>query len=204
MKIAYIILTCEKYYYSRVQWQNIINRGHNVYYLAHTMDIPNHLYSWGANDSPSGLIFKLIDAFNHLDLDYDWYVIMEDDTFIFHDRLYSLLSNYSSNDNIAIGCDLYANIQNRLFIGAGLVLSHYTYTTLQKYIRHVPNISHLITDLCLPTTLRSWLITQHIRIIHHTGFNKYMYDPKKHFSNDAITFHNVKDWKDYAKLEELL
>jgi len=192
MKIAYIILTCEKNYYTRIQWINIISEHKSsIYYLAHTMDIPNQLYSWGATDLPSGLIFKLIDAFKHLELDYDWYVIMEDDTFVFHERLYSLLSTYPNN-NIAIGYNY--------SIPAGIVLSHKSYITLQNYIR-TSHISLLISDLCPSKSIQSWINTCGIEFIHHTGFH--IYFPKQ-FHLDAITYHGLKKWDDYAEIEKIL
>ena len=55
MRIAYIVLTCEKYASTRVPWQlqtmfSSIDRN-DIYFLGHTMDPSRRLFSWGAADS---------------------------------------------------------------------------------------------------------------------------------------------------------
>ena len=66
MRVAYIVLTCEKYISTRVQWQlqtmfRHVDRS-DLYFLGHTMDPDRRLFSWGAGDSYEELPSKFIDS----------------------------------------------------------------------------------------------------------------------------------------------
>ena len=48
---------------------------------------------------------NIIDFFKNMNIEnlYDWYIFIDDDTFVFHNRLIKLLENYNSNENYYIG-----------------------------------------------------------------------------------------------------
>ena len=96
MRIAYIVLTCELYEKTRKVWQEETVFGgvprEDVYYLGHVMRPSDRLFSWGAADDYRSLPYKFVDFFLHWDKeraedDYDWYFLMDDDTYLYVDRL---------------------------------------------------------------------------------------------------------------------
>jgi hypothetical protein len=117
------------------------------------MDTEQRLYSWGASDDYHALPYKTMDFFKNLELDYDWYILIDDDTYVFHDRLKRLLANYSPNLLISMGCIL-DHVDNELFRytsgGAGTVLSKTLYKKVCTYVRTCPNpIIHWCSDICV-------------------------------------------------------
>lgn len=213
MRIAYIILTCEKYFDTRVKWQKetaLLNvKPEDIYYLGHKMDQEQRLYSWGASDEYHALPYKTTDFFKNLDLDYDWYVLIDDDTYVFHDRLQRLLANYSPNLLISMGCTL-DHVNEELFSyhsgGAGTVLSKTLYKEVCKYVRACPNpIIHWCSDICVG----KWLLDikkdaqKQDRImfdLHNPNFHPENCESGKDNITDAITFHHLKTRDEYLQL----
>lgn len=204
MRIAYIILTCEKYISTRVSWQlqtmfQHVDRS-DLFFLGHTTDPEQRLFSWGAEDSYEQLPHKLIDFFKHTDLDYDWFIVIDDDTFVFTDRLATLLSTYSSQDSIAIG-QLLDHIRDShwgLYLsgGAGTVLSRTLYKQLCSYIRTTP--LHLVAcHWCADICLGMWIKLLGGTLTHHPQFHADIYNPSKDDLHQSITFHHLKEFKDY-------
>ena len=213
MRIAYVILTCEKYFDTRVKWQKetaLLNvKPEDIYYLGHKMDQEQRLYSWGASDEYHALPYKTTDFFKNMDLDYDWYVLIDDDTYVFHDRLQRLLANYSPNLLISMGCTL-DHVNEELFSyhsgGAGSVLSKTLYKEVCKYVRACPNpIIHWCSDICVG----KWLLDikkdaeKQDRImfnLHNPNFHPENYQSGKDNITDAITFHHLKTRDEYLQL----
>ena len=107
MKIAYILSTCEKYKDTRVKQQTesfskYIDMN-DVYYLSCKMDIDNRIFGWNSLDDSFNIIFKYIYFFQNVTLDYDWYFFGDDDTYVFHERLVSLLKSKSKPSFMDIG-----------------------------------------------------------------------------------------------------
>lgn len=203
MRIAYIILTCEAYDRTRRVWQRQTSLcdvpKQDLYYLSYKMDPSHRLFSWGAHDGYMGLPFKMIDFFKHMYLDYDWYVLMDDDTYIYTERLQSLLSTYSSTDSLAIG-HLLTHLQQTEWGsyfsgGAGTVLSRTAYDALYRAIHEAPHMSHLALHWCADISLGLWLRTIPVQWIHHAGFHPEMNGDV----STAITLHHVKHAADYAR-----
>ena len=213
MRIAYVILTCEKYFDTRVKWQKetaLLNvKPEDIYYLGHKMDQEQRLYSWGASDEYHALPYKTTDFFKNLDLDYDWYMLIDDDTYVFHDRLQRLLANYSPNMLISMGCTL-NHVREELFSyhsgGAGTVLSKTLYKEVCKYVRTCPNpIIHWCSDICVG----KWLFDikkdaqKQDRImfdLHNPNFHPENYESDKDRIDNAITFHHLKTRDEYLQL----
>ena len=96
-KICYIILTCEKYIDTRVNWQSAtcfkyINNKDCYYLSCKPVNCKKNIYGWYTKDDYTSCPDKYIAFFKNLDLVYDWYVFIDDDTFIFPDRLQKFLS----------------------------------------------------------------------------------------------------------------
>jgi len=209
MRVAYIILTCEKYFSTRVQWQlqtmfRHVDRS-DLYFLGHTMDPERRLYSWGAGDSYEQLPSKFIDFFKNTDLDYDWFILIDDDTFVFTDRLQTQLSEYHSHDSFAVG-QLLDHIHDSywgfyLSGGAGTVISRMLYHQLCSYVRTAP--SHLVScHWCADISLCMWIKGVGGQLFHHPQFHADIYNSSKDDLSKAITFHHLKEWKDYEAMDE--
>ena len=212
MKIAYIILTCEKYMNTRVLWQlktmlATVDRS-DIYYLSHTMDVDKRLFSWGAGDDYNSLPYKFVDFFRNSDLTYDWYVLIDDDTFVFHDRLLMLLSAYDPTQKVCIGKEL-DHIQHMIWGlymsgGAGTVISYPVYKELCMYMKLHPNtkvICHWCADICLGMWMKQ---LTGIQMVNHSQFHTDRYDLEKDSAEDTITFHHLNTWEDYELCDRLM
>jgi len=211
MRVAYIILTCEKYTNTRVTWQLQTMFQHvprsDLYFLGHTMDPEQRLFSWGAGDSYEELPSKFIDFFRNTDLDYDWYILIDDDTFVFTERMTALLATYQSHDSFAVG-QLLDHIQDSywgLYLsgGAGTIISRMLYHQLCSYVRTAP--PHQVScHWCADISLGMWIKRVGGQLFHHPHFHADIYDASKDNLEKAITFHHLKEWKDYEVMEAVI
>ncbi len=206
MKICYIVLTCEKYFTTRVEWQlktmfKNVNKN-DIYFLGHKMDKDNNLYSWGANDKYNGLVFKLVDFFKNMDLDYDWYVFIDDDTFVFHNRLERLLSLYNTNIKLCIGREL-QHIKHTewgiyLSGGAGTAMTKPLYQSICNLIRTSKHISDVVVHMCADICMGMWIKQiSDVHVLNSERFNPELislYDIN-HFC--TITLHHLKSLTDF-------
>jgi len=193
---------------TRVPWQlqtmfQHIDRN-DLYFLGHTMDPTQRLFSWGCGDSYEELPFKFIDFFKNLTLDYDWYVLIDDDTFVFTERMKALLSTYQSHDSFAVG-QLLDHIRTSewgiyLSGGAGTVISRMLYHQLCAYIRSTP-LPIVFCHWCADIALGTWIKRVGGQLFHHPDFHADIYQPSIHHLKQAITFHHLKEWKDYEDME---
>jgi hypothetical protein len=207
MRVAYIVLTCEKYVNTRVQWQlqtmfRHVDRS-DLYFLGHTTDPDRRLFSWGAGDSYEELPSKFIDFFKHTDLDYDWYILIDDDTFVFTERLTALLSTYQSHDSFAVG-QLLDHVRDTywgyyLSGGAGTILSRMLYQQLCTYVRTAP-MNFVSCHWCADISLGMWIKRVGGQLFHHPDFHADIYDPLKGGLQQAITYHHLKEWNDYEAM----
>ena len=212
MRIAYLILTCERYHTTRVDWQrstvfkNI--PAEDLYYLGHKHDPANRFFSWGAPDDYRNLPYKFHDCFKYMDISgYDWYVLIDDDTYVYHDRMVEHLSLYRQDKPIGIGRRLdhigHTKWGYYLSGGAGTALSADLYHRMCRYIRtHLPGevVRHWCADICLSLWLRD--VGGHM--IHCDQFHADVYNIKRDKLNTAITFHHLKDESDFIAHEALV
>lgn len=207
MKVCYIVLTCEKYLNTRVKWQmetmfKNIDKD-DIYYLGHTNDKDNRLFSWGALDDYNNLPFKFIDFFKNIELNYDWYFFIDDDTFVFHDNLYRLLSNYKHTDYICIGKQL-DHIKNTcwgLYMsgGAGTIISNVVYKDICAFILSKDRNEvayHWCADICLGMWTKK---IGNVLFVDNINFHTDMYNKNTDNLNEAITFHHLKNKDDYTQ-----
>jgi len=211
MKIAYIILTCEKYMNTRVEWQaktmlSSVDRN-DIYYLGHTMDTEKRIFSWGAGDDYNSLPYKFVDFFRNSDLTYDWFFLIDDDTFVFHDRVLNLLSSYDPTQKICIGKEL-DHIKHMVWGlymsgGAGTIISYPVYKELCEYLKPRTNtdvIYHYCADICLGMWMKK---LSGMKMVDHPQFHTDQYNKNTDSAEEAITFHHLKTWEDYALCDGL-
>ncbi len=138
--ICYIILTCEKFLPTRAKWQreNCFKKFNpkNLYYIS-CKPGPNSVYGWNTPDDYISCPLKYIEFFINMDLDYDWYVFIDDDTFVFPHRFSKMLSKFDHTKNLYLG-QLLNHIPSLLYMGggAGFTLSKGTYNLVKNYIRN--------------------------------------------------------------------
>jgi len=209
MRIAYIVLTCEKYAKTRVEWQ----KKHmfssidlkDVYYLGHAMKPDDRIYSWGAKDDYESLPYKFVDFFRNTDMDYDWYMLIDDDTFVYHQRLVDLLSIYNPNHPIAIGYDmehlrnndLGTDLKHYFSGGAGTALSRAAYRGIKQWITTATDKA-LEFHWCADISLGMWLTqVDRVHLVHSTEFHYEYYDEVADNIKKAITFHHLKQERHY-------
>jgi hypothetical protein len=218
MKVCFIIPTCEKYFETRVKYQEdaflkYVNK-EDIYYLTYASDLEKRHFGWEyIEDTHLNTTWKYVNFFYHMNITelYDWYVFIDDDTFVFLDRLYSLLQRYDYNlyynigkqlDHVVDQCGLYMSG------GAGSVLSRPLYSKIVNFIRNNGNIEnsfwHYADDICIGRWVQEIQKTYAVILIDHKDFHNIKHTNEEELET-AITFHNVytKDEFDfYAGLFE--
>jgi hypothetical protein len=209
MRIAYIVLTCKKYESTRIPWQKDTVFYHvdpqDIYYLGERMDSEKRLFSWGAGDDYDSLPYKFLDFFRHSCLNYDWYFLMDDDTFLYVDRFQqhvAALSIMPHEQPYAEGHVLthIANSEWGVYHsgGAGTLLSAYTYHAVQDLLKGFPS-NYRTPHWCADISLGMWLKSiPDIQLVHN---NLYHYESAKDGDHvkDALTFHHLSTQDDYLR-----
>jgi len=200
MKICYIISTCNKYLQSRVKYQmetmlNNVNKD-NVYYLTSKPDIKNRQFGWYCMDDEKNITWKYIHFIYNMNIDYDWYIFIDDDTFVFEKRLLNLLTKYNSSENYYIGKEL-DHIKNDFCLymsgGAGYAISNGLYKLIYNYVKNTGiNISykHWCDDLCIGLWIQEIAKTNTINQLNNNLFHLAEHENESQLT-DAVTFHKV-------------
>jgi len=208
MKICYIISTCNKYLETRVQYQmetmfKNVNK-EDIYYLTSTLNIEQRQFGWYTLDHQENVVGKHIYFIHNMNIpDYDWYVFMHDDTFIFENRLQNLLKNYDSNESYYIGNEL-DHIKDKyceyMSGKAGCILSKDLYARITSYIKkvgmneayyHVINTEFHDSDLCVGLWIKEIAKEDAVtRVKHNDLFHNDLHTNDDQLSN-AISFHKV-------------
>ena len=201
MKVCYIISTCNKYLDNRVIYQmnsflKHVNRN-DIYYLTQNMNIEARQFGWGASDTFEDLTYKYIDFFKNMKIEnlYDWYIFIDDDTFVFHNRLIKLLENYNYNENYYIGKILdHIKKDYGLYMsgGAGYVISNNLYKLIIDLVRKEPEraFRHWCDDLCIGLYIIDISNKFKVNMINDDRFHISKPDDIDELSY-AITYHKI-------------
>lgn len=213
MRIAYVLLTCEKYSNTRVIWQLETSLSQvpreDIYYLGHTMDQTKRIFNWGAADDYNSLPVKMLHLFQNMSFDsYDWIFIADDDTYIVTDRLPALLVPYDPTQCVSMGKVL-DHIKQEYFEyysgGAGTILSRALFDKVCAHVRaHQNPIIHWCADICLGKWLIDVAATTSVHTQNNNDFHTDYYRPMVDSLGTAITFHHLKEWYQYDELRSLL
>ena len=215
MKICYIISTCDKYIQTRVNSQMAtmlknVNK-EDIYYLTSKPDIDHHQFGWLTMDDPQNITWKYIHFIYNMDIShYDWYIFIDDDTFVFKNRLQNLLTKYNSNDNYYIGKEL-DHIKNDFCLymsgGAGYAISKGLYNLIYNYVKNngINNsYKHWCDDLCIGLWIQEISKTNNVNQLNNNLFHLAEHEGDSQLS-DAITFHKVitqEQYDFYTSIEE--
>lgn len=205
MKICYIISTCDKYLDTRVKCQmetmlKNVNK-EDIYYLTSKPDPNNCQYGWYTIDDAQNITWKYIHFIYNMDiLHYDWYIFIDDDTFVFQSRLQKLLSTYDPKQCYYIGKEL-DHIKNDFCLymsgGAGYAISKPLYSLIVNYVKRTGiNLSfkHWCDDLCIGLWIQELKKENKINQINNDLFHVGM----EADLNTAITIHKVTSKEQYA------
>lgn len=145
MKVCYIVLTCEKYIPTRVKWQKetcFKNVPFNDCYFLSCKRSGENIYGWNTADDYPSCIIKYIKFFQNMDLDYDWYMFIDDDSFVFPNKVNQYLARFDKRIPLYIGA-MWSHIENLRFMsgGAGFFLSKSTYKMLRTFLMNDVNAS---------------------------------------------------------------
>lgn len=212
MRIAYIVLTCEKYTSTRVLWQKeTVFAGvdpTDIFYLGHTMKKEDRIFSWGAKDDYDSLPYKFVDFFRHSHLDYDWYFLMDDDTYLYIDRLRNRLTSFVENgmnprhDAYMEGHIMTHIAQTEWGIyhsgGAGTLLSARVYDEVCQMCQTIPaetRTPHWCADICLGLWTKK---IAGIRIEHSEHYHTDCARDTDHVK-EALSFHHLTTRDDFLR-----
>jgi hypothetical protein len=194
MRICYIILTCENYLNTRAKWvrENCLHSVDpaDVYFLSCKKIEPN-IYGWDTEDNYESCPLKYVRFFQNMTIDYDWYYFMDDDTFIFTDRLQKFVLDYDKDKPLYIGhrCENYS-FPIYMSGGAGFLLTKPLYLSLVEFIRKTPE-NELLTARFGDYLIGLWLTNLEKEIIVNNSFKS-----TPHTSDDeirsSISFHYLK------------
>jgi len=217
MKICYIISTCDKYLETRVKFQmdtflkDVPTS--DIYYLTSKPNIEKRQFGWNCMDDPYNITWKYIYFMHNMNIpDYDWYIFIDDDTFVFQSRLENLLQNYDHNDYYYIGKEL-DHIKNEFCLymsgGAGYAMSKALYLHLCSYVRKngtSNSYKHWCDDLCIGLWIRDIEKNDAIPIkqLNNDLFHLDVHSCESELT-DAITIHKVmieSQFKFYQELNE--
>jgi len=216
MKICYIISTCDKYLETRVKYQMEIMLKDvppsDIFYLTSKMDAEKRQFGWNCMDDEKNISWKYIYFMYHMKIfDYDWYIFIDDDTFVFQDRLENLLHNYNCNECYYIGKEL-DHIKKKFCLymsgGAGYAISKALYMKMHLYVQKngINNsYKHWCDDLCIGLWIQEMSKTDE-NVVHQ--LNNDLFHLELHKSSNelkhAITFHKVMTLENYQFYQQLL
>lgn len=213
MKIAYIILTCEKYRTTRVVWQKetVFSSGvdhGDLYYLGGRSCAEERIFSWGAGDNYESLPYKFADFFRFSELDYDWYFLIDDDTYVYTDRLQQRIQWIETECKVNPRQDPYMEGHLLTHIahtpwgvyhsgGAGTLLSSTVYLFLRHMFRGIQEeyrSPHWCADICLGLWTRG---IPHLQTVHLDMYHTDMAETDHEVN--ALTFHHLKTKEDFER-----
>lgn len=207
MKLCYIISTCDKYFDTRVKYQMDTFfkdvRNEDIYYLTSKPDINKRQFGWQCMDDEHNITWKYIHFIYNMKyiLNYDWYIFIDDDTFVFIDKLKNLLNNYNSTENYYIGHEL-DHIKNDFCLymsgGAGYAISNSLYSILYNYVREKGinnSYKHWCDDLCIGLWINELKSKYNIKQINNKNFLIHRFKNETEL-DDSITCHEIKTKRD--------
>ena len=201
MRTCYIISTCDKYIETRVKYQmetflkNVDKQ--DIYYLTSKPNIEQRQFGWYCMDDDKNITWKYIHFIYNMNiLDYDWYIFIDDDTFIFENKLNNLLVSYNSDELYYIGHEL-DHIKSDFCIymsgGAGYAISNGLYKLIYDYVKNTGinnSYEHWCDDLCIGLWIDKLKKRHQINQIDNKLFHIGLHNSETELKS-AITIHKV-------------
>jgi hypothetical protein len=134
----------------------------DIFYLTSTPNIEQRQFGWYTMDHMENITWKYIYFMYNMNIpNYDWYIFIDDDTFVFENRLKNLLTRYDSNECYYIGKELNhikEHFCSYMSGGAGYAISNKLYSHIVSYIKEkgihesyysIVNTEYQPDDLCM-------------------------------------------------------
>jgi hypothetical protein len=190
MKVAYIILSCEAYLPTRgkAQRETWLTTVDEYWFLSAKENREERVLGWDTADTYESCADKYEAFFRSVDLDADWIIFVDDDTFVYPRRLEAYLEQYDPSALYYIGRRISSSSETSMSGGAGFVLSRGAYTRVCELIRTqtLPRVS-TYGDL----TVHYWLKhLQYVQAITDGRFN-WKNATSLEEQDTAFTFHYV-------------
>jgi len=213
MKICYIISTCNKYIDNRVKYQmesmfQNMNK-EDIFYLTSTPNIEQRQFGWYTMDHMENITWKYIYFMYNMNIpNYDWYIFIDDDTFVFENRLKNLLTRYDSNECYYIGKELNhikEHFCSYMSGGAGYAISNKLYSHIVSYIKEkgihesyysIVNTEYQPDDLCMGIWIQDIAKENKVNQINNDLFHLGLHEDDCQL-HKAITFHKVTTKEQY-------
>ena len=206
MKICYIISTCDKYLDTRVKYQmDTFLKAvptEDIYYLTSKPNLEKRQFGWNCMDDSQNITWKYIHFMYNTNIpEYDWYIFIDDDTFVFQQKLENLLQQFNCNDYYYIGKEL-DHIKKEFCLymsgGAGYAISKALYAKIYDYLHNIGIneayyfILNLKEQFCDDLWIRDIEKRHgiHVKQLNHDGFHIESHKNETELA-DAITFHKV-------------
>jgi hypothetical protein len=185
----------------------------DIYYLTSKPNTEKRQFGWNCMDDPQNITWKYIHFIYNMNIpDYDWYIFIDDDTFVFQNRLENLLNQYNADDYYYIGKEL-DHIKSEFCLymsgGAGYAISKALYAKIYAYLHNIGineayyfliNLKEqFCDDLCIGLWIREIEKRHAIKVnqLNHDGFHIQAHKSDAEIA-DAITFHKVTTLEQYV------
>lgn len=185
--ITYVVLSCEQYLNRYTSQRETWLKNQKYIRISSQNNEELNTVGWNTDDSYEGLSLKYLHFFQNVNLDSEWVMFVDDDTFVYTDRIENYLQAYNPDERLYIG--FHFNEGAAMSSGAGVILSKTLYQEVCQYVR---NTSVTITHASWAgITLFEWVSKiENVQQISddrfHLNIEKYEED-----KNSAFTFHCV-------------
>jgi len=201
MKLCYIVLTCELFLPTRAAWQNatcLKNVDPKDVYFISCKPSGENVYGWNTGDDYHSCPYKYMMFLKNMNIDYDWYIFIDDDTFIHTNHLEHALVNYDSNKSYYIGSHRFDQWKvNYMSGGAGICLSKHLYNKVIEYVRSKETLQELYFNYNGDVTLGSWISNiQDVQFIDDDRFHANKHNSEEELTN-FISFHYLKSKEEF-------
>lgn len=198
LRLVVFVHTCKLYEESRAKrieqtWANVNNPNIEVIFITDnpSSSLKNSAYIGEYPTGPTYHPLNVLKMFKLFEIGYkdrDWFMIIDDDSYLYSDKLYEYLSFFDPSDNYMIGDFLnwplftnYASLNYKFWVGggSGIVLSKSAIsdflTLIDKFrielVNHDLWLHQLINALELATSGQSNALK--IKRVHAPGFHQY-------------------------------
>ena len=201
MRICYIISTCDKYLDTRVkvQMEKMLKNvdKEDIYYLTSSPNHENRQFGWHCMDDDKNITWKYVHFIYNMNIpQYDWYMFIDDDTYVFKNRLETFLTQYNYNESYYIGKEC-PQVKEEFCVymsgGAGYAISNALYKLIYNYIKTTGinnSFKHWCDDLCVGLWINELKQNNVINQIHSNLFHTRLHKNEKAL-NESLTFHKV-------------
>jgi hypothetical protein len=215
IKLCYIILTCKKNLHTKAKWQKetcFRNTDKKDCYFLSCESEGENIYGWNTADDYASCIDKYIKFFQNMNLDYDWYMFIDDDTFVFPKRIEQYLPTLEKSEPIYFGFR-WSHIEGLRYMsgGAGFFLTKSTYNMLRGYLSVNENtllrckeqpvngdvtVGVWIREINRKNNYKIKLVadSNYLRIGHHENITDIFKCLTFHYVNTEETFYNYNKY----------